>query len=279
MGLGQAHLPFAFQVKAKHNVLAGFLKANVLQLLVSYIYLALNNILTTMLAMGEWCAYSSCAERGTEAQTSSDKDQDEDGKGLRVSSPAPNTAQRSTYTLSVPLKWGIPTTACIAVLHWLVSQMFFCASIDVYPLSSGADGGTGSGSGSDAGSGAPSSLYNTFYSPLAMVISVSLGSATLIVLLAVAIFKRYPGSIPLAGCCSASLAAACQPSRSFLGTGNEEVTGEEEEVGVNDLVYKKLKWGVVEGAGDVDIDVDSGIGHATFAVGGVTPLMVGKLYA
>lgn len=106
---------------------------------------------------------------------------------------------------------------------------------------------------------------------------ISLGSATL-VLFAVAIFKRYPGSSPLAGCCSASLAAACQPSRGFLGTGNEEMTGGKEEK-ANDLVYKKLKWGVVERAGDVDIDVDSGIGHATFAVGSVMPLILGKLYA
>ena len=112
----------AFSTKERHNnVLVPFLKANVPQLLVSYIYLALNNMFTTMLAMGGWCASSS----------RSNKDPDEDGKGLCVSSPAPNTAQRSTHMLSVPLKWGIPTTTCVAVLHWLVSQVLSCASIDV----------------------------------------------------------------------------------------------------------------------------------------------------
>jgi hypothetical protein len=55
--------------------------------------------------------------------------------------------------------------------------------------------------------------------------------------------------------------------------------GREKEKGMNDLVYKKLKWDVVGSSGDVDIDVDSGIGHATFAAGNVTPLVIGKLYA
>lgn len=118
---------------------------------------------------------------------------------------------------------------------------------------------------------------------MAMEIAVSLRSATLIFLLAIALSKKYPESIPLAGCCSASLAAACHPLKGSLGTGNEEVTGDaqqqKEDKGVNDLVYKKLKWGIVESAEDFGGDDSSGIGHATFATGGMTPLVIGKLYA
>lgn len=46
--------------------------------------------------------------------------------------------------------------------------------------------------------------------------------------------------MPLAGCCSASIAAACQPSR--LGC---DASGSI-KCFPSDLVEKKLKWGVVE---------------------------------
>jgi hypothetical protein len=72
------------------GTLPSMLVANIPQLLMSYIYLGLNNILSTILAMNEWCGYS----------TESGKPP----KGLRVTSPAPDTEQRSTYFLSVPYK-------------------------------------------------------------------------------------------------------------------------------------------------------------------------------
>lgn len=61
---------------------------------------------------------------------------------------------------------------------------------------------------------------------------------------------------------------ACQPSR-----GTE--TAMEGQESTNDLVYGKLKWGVVESS----VDVDSDVGHATFVSENVASLVVGKLYA
>jgi hypothetical protein len=100
------------------GVLRGFIVGNLFQLIVSYVYLALNNILSTMLAMAEWCAYAIDRPR----------------KGLRVSSPAPYTAQRSKYFLSVPFKWAIPSMVSLTLLHWLVSQMLFFSDLDSPPV-------------------------------------------------------------------------------------------------------------------------------------------------
>ncbi|GIK01915.1 hypothetical protein Aspvir_005956 [Aspergillus viridinutans] len=199
-------------------------------------------MMTTMLAMAEWCSY-------TVGPTSQPK-------ALRVSSPVPDTEQKSTYTLSVPLKWGIPTAICITVLHWLISEMVFLARIDVYDVNSD-------------GSGTPTSVTDIFYSPLAMIIAVSLGSAMVAILIVIGIFKKYPESMSLSGCCSASIAAACQPCRVHgNGIGNQEFP--------EDLVYKKIQWGVVESPEE---NMPLGIGHATFAAQDVSPLVEGKLYA
>ncbi|KAF7167150.1 hypothetical protein CNMCM5623_000557 [Aspergillus felis] len=242
LGLGQPHSTLAATKAGVSNLLTGFVCANAPQLIVSYIYLALNNMMTTMLAMAEWCSYTT----GPRSQP----------KALRVSSPVPNTEQKSTYTLSVPLKWGIPTTICVTVLHWLISEMVFLARIDVYDVNS-------------HGSGTPTSVTDIFYSPLAMIIAVSLGSAMVAILVIIGIFKKYPDSMPLAGCCSASIAAACQPSRVLgNGIGNQEFP--------EDLVYKKIQWGVVESPEE---NMPLGIGHATFAAEDVSPLVEGKLYA
>lgn len=63
-------------------------------------------------------------------------------KGLRASSPQPNTAQRSTYFLTLPYRWAVPTTAIVSLLHWLVSQMFFFARVDVDGLTTEPPGGS-----------------------------------------------------------------------------------------------------------------------------------------
>lgn len=135
-----------------------------------------------MLAMVEWCGYTA----GPKSQA----------KGLRVSSPVPDTEQRSTYTLSVPLKWAIPVCICIAVLHWAVSETLFLARIDVYDVNSRQID-------------LEASVIDVFYSLLPKYITVAIGSALVITLVSIGIFARYPDTIPLAGCCSASIAAAC----------------------------------------------------------------------
>ena len=240
LGLGKPHQSFTVTDSGVANILTGFLTANTPQIIVSYVYLGLNNILTTILVMVEWCSYTA----GPKTQA----------KGLRVSSPVAGTEQRSTYTLSVPLKWAIPVSICIAVLHWAVSETLFLAQIDVYDVNTRQiDLGT--------------SVTDVFYSLLPKYITVAIGSALVITLVCIGMFASYPGTMPLAGCCSASIAAACQPSRP-RGDG---VPGRFPE----DLAYKKLQWGVLE---TCEEDLGSGIGHATFGTE-VSPLVEGKLYA
>lgn len=222
------------------NVLRGFLIGNTPQLVISYLYLALNNIMSTMLAMAEWCNY---AVGGLQ-------------KGLRVSSPEGNTAQRSSYFLSVPYKWAIPSAVALTILHWLVSQTVFFANLEIYRLQ-------------PRGVMEPQPSGYLYQSPLAGAIAGSLGSALIVALILAAFAQKYPANIPLSGCCSASIAAACHPSR-YLP--DDRAPPREFDP---DLAYLKLKWGVVE---EPDEDAD-GIGHATFAADEITPLVEDKVYA
>lgn len=227
------------QYRAKNmGILQGFILANVPQLVVSYIY----SILTTMLAMAEWCAYST--KSGAPH------------KGLRVSSPLSNTAQRSKYFLSVPYKWSIPSTVAIITLHWIVSEMQFFARIEMYAMDR-------------SGSHKISTIGRIYSSPFASLVAVCLGSAMLLGLAVISLIKRYPDSIPLSGCCSASIAAACHPSRVY----DDETPADTFDP---DLSAQKLMWGVVELP---DEDTNDNIGHATFAAKETSPPAGENLYA
>ncbi|CAI7664699.1 unnamed protein product [Penicillium bialowiezense] len=204
-------------VPKQNNILWSLLVSNVVQIAISYIYLDLNNILTTMLAMAEWCGYST--ESGSHP------------KGLRVSNATPGTDQRRAYFLSLPYKWGVPKMICTTVIHWMATEIFCLARVDSY--SSEPDG--------------PSltSRFNFIYaSPDAMIY----------------------GGIPLAGCCTASIAAACQPPQNRVNSCQQF-----EEC----LAYKKLKWG----AAQESHEMGSGVGHATFSADTVKPLINGQLYS
>ncbi|KAJ5162239.1 hypothetical protein N7492_007631 [Penicillium capsulatum] len=177
-------------------------------------------------------------------------------KGLRVSSPLPNTAQRSTYFLSLPYKWAIPCTAAKTTLHWLVSQMHFFARVDIYKL--------------DAQSSSEiQTVGRIYWSQLAGVNAICLGGTMLVGVSLTALLKHYPDRVPLSGCCSASIAAACHPSRIY-DDDTLEVSFDPE------LSSQKLGWGVVEASDEV---INGNIGHATFAATKTLPLVEEQLYA
>ncbi|PLB52320.1 hypothetical protein P170DRAFT_472224 [Aspergillus steynii IBT 23096] len=238
-GIGEPHPGFESLDFYIPNTLRGFLTANTPQLMLSYVYLGLNNIMTTMLAMDEWCGYSAATSKPP--------------KGLRVSNPAARTAQRSTYFLSVPYKWSVPSIVTLTALHWLVSQMFFYARLDVHSLQSGWN------------KTKDESTSYIYVSPLAGLLAACLGGLIVIIVVLIGIFKRYPAT-PLAGCCSASIAAACSPSRALDH-------GIAKETFPPGLPFKELKWGEVESLG-----IDANVGHATFSNAETTPLVKGKLY-
>jgi hypothetical protein len=86
--------------------------ANYWQIIISFLYLAYNALLTCQLVSEEWGGYAS--ERKT----------------LRVSHPL--GIQRSSYFISMPMKYGIPLLGANATLHWLVSQSVFVVSTTTY---------------------------------------------------------------------------------------------------------------------------------------------------
>ncbi|KAK7606527.1 hypothetical protein JOL62DRAFT_330454 [Phyllosticta paracitricarpa] len=81
------------------------LMANIFQVLLSFLYLVYNSLITSLLLADEWNRFLSSR------------------KSLRVSTP--RSLQRSSYFLSLPFKYSVPLTILNTLLHWLVSQCFF----------------------------------------------------------------------------------------------------------------------------------------------------------
>lgn len=96
----------------------------------------------------------------------------------------------------------------------------------------------------------------------AMRHAVPVNGAICFVLVMVCVLMKFPKGIALAGCCSASIAAACQPVDARGGS-------------TPDLAQKTLKWGGVVRPDETD----SAIGHATFTTDEAAPLELGKTYA
>ena len=96
---------FAYGFSPAQQVVASVLVANVPQLILSFLYLNLNGLLTSIFSAMEWSDF--VLERKT----------------LRVSNP--KGAQRSTYFLQLPYKMGVPLIVVSGLLHWLVSQSIF----------------------------------------------------------------------------------------------------------------------------------------------------------
>ncbi|KAI1842909.1 hypothetical protein JX266_010927 [Neoarthrinium moseri] len=89
------------------TLLGHVLVSNSPQMLMSFLYLFYNNILTRQVVADEWLRFLR-----------------KDGKKpLRVSSPV--GMQRSSYFLSLPFKYSIPLLGLSTVLHWLISQSLF----------------------------------------------------------------------------------------------------------------------------------------------------------
>lgn len=162
---------------ASAPALASVLVANTPQFAVTISYYFYNNVLTTMLAASEYNSY------GTKR------------RGLRVSWPREQTAQRSTYWLSIPYKYSLPLLVTYMALHWTISQSLFYVRILPYDLDLQI-----------SSDGATSSLS---YSPVAILISILLGALMLAVLLVLALCRRHQSIIPLAGSCSVAISAAC----------------------------------------------------------------------
>lgn len=79
--------------------------SNVWQFAISVLYLIYNAVLTTMLVADEWDRFG------------------ETRKPLRVTEPQGH--QRSTYFISVPMKYGLPILLLFSILHYTIPQSVF----------------------------------------------------------------------------------------------------------------------------------------------------------
>jgi hypothetical protein len=132
------------------------------------------------------------------------------------------------------------------LLHWLVSQSIFLVSVEGY-----SDDGTG------ALSNDPNADYMACgYSPIAIIAVIVVGSLLLLIVLVLG-FRRFQPGMPIAGSCSAVIAAACDPT----GIANRRMAA-----------GKMLQWGVTGYGAD-------GIGHCSFSSEPVSELMPGIWYA
>ena len=167
------------------------LVANLPQVVLSFLFLLYNGLFTSMLLADEWNGYA--RER----------------KPLRVTDP--KGAQRSTYRLQLPYKYGVPLLTASATLHWLVSQSLFLVNMTGYKTK---------------GQDSIRTISTIGYSCIA-IITVILFGAIMILLEVLNGFRVHRG-MPLAGSCSAAISAACHRP--------------EEDV---DAATKPVMWGVV----------------------------------
>ncbi|OJD38672.1 uncharacterized protein BKCO1_400095 [Diplodia corticola] len=227
-------------------IVSTVLIANLPQALLSAVYFLANALVTNLSLAAEWSRYA--ARRAA----------------LRVSHPARGSAQRSTYFLQIPYRLALPLALFSSLLHWLVSQSIFIVKVD------GADpaGGTdpwhvaSSASGSDA-----VSTVTCGYSPVGMM-ATALAAVLLVAFAAALGARRLAPGVPLAGSCSAAIAAACHAPE-----GADEA--------------RPLMWGVVPGVEFDGQQTSTGggghdavkVGHCALSDGPVDMPVAGNMYA
>ncbi|RMZ86815.1 hypothetical protein DV736_g5959, partial [Chaetothyriales sp. CBS 134916] len=160
--------------KPSTQILASILIANLPQTILSFLYLNLNGLLTSMFLADEWNDFA--RERKT----------------LRVSTP--QGRQRSNHFLQLPYRMGVPLMVLSGLLHWLISQSIFLAIVSEYtPLGDLAT---------------PVAIATCGFSPVAMLTLLLVGGVTIATVIGLGRL-RYNGNIPLVGSCSVAIAAAC----------------------------------------------------------------------
>lgn len=179
-------------MKGSSGLHQNILITNLPQMVLSFLFLTYNGLFTCMLLADEWNSYA------------------HERKPLRVTNP--DGAQRSTYRLQLPHKYGIPLLIVSSLLHWLVSQSLFLANVTSYDA--------------DGQEKPTFSLPAIGYSCIA-IITIILVGAVLILLGLLNGFRWHQG-MPLAGSCSAAISAACHRP--------------EEDI---DAATKPVMWGVV----------------------------------
>jgi hypothetical protein len=165
------------------DLLEKLLAANGYQLLVSFLYIFYNNILTRQLVADEWTRFL----------------RPRDKKSLRVSAPV--GMQQSSYILSLPMTYSVPLMISFILLHYLISQSIFLVQADAF------------GPGPETYRIPTYDRSDVGFSALGIIFSISLGILKVAALLINAIRRQYrdvPIGFPAMGTSSLAISAACQ---------------------------------------------------------------------
>ncbi|KAI2770771.1 hypothetical protein F4815DRAFT_496933 [Daldinia loculata] len=165
----------------------GVLIANSPQLLLSFCYLAYNNLFTRLQMAREWSLFSECYQP------------------LRVTDP--KGGQYSTYRLQLPYKYSIPLIATSIFLHWLLSNTIYLFisiggyfSTDMFLSGIEADPSL-----------PPNTAIALGYSGYSLLVMLVV-SCFLILLPAILSIKKLPSNMVIIGSNSLALSAACHVS-------------------------------------------------------------------
>ncbi|ETN41729.1 uncharacterized protein HMPREF1541_03665 [Cyphellophora europaea CBS 101466] len=213
-----------FMTNSQKQIATAVIVANLPQTILSFLYLHLNSLITSLTLTSETLSYAHAPH-----------------KPLRVSLPHTSTPQRSTFFLQLPHHLAFPLMALSGLLHWLVSQSFFLAVVAEY---------TWDGILHDA-----TAIVTCGFSLLPMLVVVGLGVG---ILVGVAVAARARGweakGMPLAGSCSLAVSALCHGPVGEEGAWCALVRwgvvapGGEEQAGVGHCSFSSGEVGeVVEG--------------------------------
>ncbi len=175
-GYNVASMPLSWS----QDIVQQVLFANMFQLLISFLYLFYNGLLTRQLVAAEWIRFLY------------------NKKSLRVSSPE-GVMQRSSYALSLPYRYAVPLMVACIILHWFISRSVFIVTTNVY--SPGADGVR-----------LPEyDASRVAFSSTAILASSTLGSLMLLLLLlnGQRRFPAVPANLPQMSTDSAGIKAMC----------------------------------------------------------------------
>ncbi|ETN47063.1 uncharacterized protein HMPREF1541_01253 [Cyphellophora europaea CBS 101466] len=199
------------------GVVSSVLVANSPQLALSFLYFALNTLLTLMSSSIEWSRFSINWTLKNHPRS------------LRTTQPVGE--QRRTYFLQLPFRFAVPLIFMSGLLHWLISQSIFLAVISIYDHV-----GTLERAFSTASCG---------YSPIGMIFVIMVGSILMLSILAFGSFRMEPG-MPIVASCSAAISSCCHVNWQvgMFGGLDEVRLGQEAR---EEMVKAPVVWGELVG--------------------------------
>lgn len=217
--------------------------ANSFQLALSTTYFLYNSLYTAQCGALEWSSYISKR------------------KTLRVTWP--RGQQRSTYYLQLPYRYGIPLTALLIAMHFLISQSIFLARLRYY---------NGLGEVDDN-----NSFTDVGFSPVANLTTCCVGAAMILAQVLHAC-RKLDNRMPIHGNKSAVISAMCHPEEA--GPLKARKYASFDHVQAESTATMPLTWGVTSEPGSIsgNDDAKKSMGHCSFTEYMVDLPVSGKKY-